>query len=100
MSLNLKYKNLKHSTALPKAFTEKGMDMLATILKSPKATKPTISIIEPFAKVREILRTIKILSQSPQNSPFFDGANNYQYFVYNVYKQSISNILPKWLLCV
>ncbi|KTC75916.1 Uncharacterised protein [Legionella bozemanae] len=47
-SLNLKYKNLKHSTALPKAFTEKGMYRLAIILKSPKATKLTISIIEPF----------------------------------------------------
>lgn len=64
-----RFKNLKHSTALPKAFTEKGMYMLATILKSPKATETTISIIETFAKVREISRTIKALPQTPQNSP-------------------------------
>jgi len=64
-----RFKNLKHSTALPKAFTEKGMYMLATILKSAKATETTISIIETFAKVREISRTIKALPQTPQNSP-------------------------------
>ena len=31
----------KHSTVIPKAFTEKGLCMLATILKSPKATETT-----------------------------------------------------------
>ena len=35
-----------------KAFTEKGLYMLATILKTPKATATTIAIIETFAKVR------------------------------------------------
>ena len=54
---------------MPKAFTEKGMYMLATILKSPKATETTISIIETFAKVREISRTIKAIPQTQQNSP-------------------------------
>jgi hypothetical protein len=51
--------NLKHSTASPKAFTEKGLYMLATILKSKKATKTTISIIETFSKVKEISKTIR-----------------------------------------
>ncbi len=32
--------------------------MLATILKSPVATETTLSIIETFAKVRELSRTI------------------------------------------
>jgi len=36
---------LKFSSALPKAFTEKGLYMLATILKSPQATQTTIAII-------------------------------------------------------
>jgi phage regulator Rha-like protein len=63
-----RFKSLKHSTVLPKAFTEKGMYMLATILKSPKATETTISIIETFAKVREISRTIKAIPQTPQDS--------------------------------
>ena len=43
---------------LPNAFSERGLYMLATILKSPKATEATIGIIETFAKVRELLRTI------------------------------------------
>ena len=51
---------------LPKAFTEKGLYMLATILKSKLATQTTISIIETFAKVRELTQTIKTLSQNPE----------------------------------
>lgn len=54
---------------LPTAFTERGLYMLATILKSPKATETTLTIIDTFAKVREISRTIKALPQTPQNTP-------------------------------
>jgi hypothetical protein len=39
---------LKFSPALPTAFTEKGLYMLATILKSPKAAETTIAIVETF----------------------------------------------------
>src|SRR5579862_2173229 len=39
---------------LPTAFTEKGLYMLATILKSQKATVTTLAIIETFAKVKEL----------------------------------------------
>lgn len=35
--------------AVPKAFTEKGLYMLATVLKSPRATATTLAIIESFA---------------------------------------------------
>jgi hypothetical protein len=35
----------QHSKYKPKAFTEKGLYMLATILKSPIATKTTIAIV-------------------------------------------------------
>ena len=42
----------------PKAFTEKGLYMLATILKSPQATETTLAIIETFAKIRELTRTV------------------------------------------
>jgi len=35
-----RFSSLKHSTVLPTAFTEKGLYMLATILKSPTATTP------------------------------------------------------------
>ncbi len=47
---------------LPSAFTEKGLYMLATILKSAQATQATISTIETFSKIRELSRSIKELS--------------------------------------
>jgi hypothetical protein len=47
----------------PKAFTERGLYMLATILKSPMATQTTIAIIETFHKLRVLTRTIKELSR-------------------------------------
>ncbi len=47
---------------LPKAFTEKGLYMLATILKSPQATQTTIAIIEAFSKLKTLSRNIKSLS--------------------------------------
>jgi len=47
---------------LPNAFTEKGLYMLATILKSPQATQTTIAIIETFSKIKRISRTVKALS--------------------------------------
>ena len=47
---------------LPSAFTEKGLYMLATILKSPRAVQTTIAIIETFSKIRELSRNIKTLS--------------------------------------
>ncbi len=45
-----RFDKLKHSTVNPKAFTEKGLYMLATILKSPQAIQAAISIIETFSK--------------------------------------------------
>lgn len=43
--------------------------MLATILKSPKAIETTIAIIDTFAKVKELSRTIHQLQALPENSP-------------------------------
>lgn len=58
--------NLNKTRVLPKAFTEKGLYMLATILKSPCATQTTLAIVETFAKIRELSRTVAELSQSPE----------------------------------
>ncbi len=41
-----------------KVFTEKGLYMLATILKSKQATAVTFAIIETFAKVRSLKREL------------------------------------------
>jgi len=51
--------------AIPKAFTEKGLYMLATVLKSPRATATTLAIIESFAHLRELSRNLNILSTEP-----------------------------------
>ena len=48
-----------------KAFTEKGLYMLATILKSRRATAATFAIIETFAKVRGIKRELVELHKEP-----------------------------------
>jgi hypothetical protein len=47
---------------LPTAFTEKGLYMLATILKSAKATQTTLSIIEAFAILKELTRNIEAIN--------------------------------------
>ncbi len=47
---------------LPKAFTEKGLYMLATIIKSKKATQTTLAIVETFARIKNLSRNIKELS--------------------------------------
>jgi len=49
---------------LPNVFTEKGLYMLATILKSPKATQTTLAIVEAFAKIRELSRAVSQLSKT------------------------------------
>lgn len=61
--------NLKFSPNLPHAFTEKGLYMLATILKSSQAIETTLAIIDTFAKVRELGRVIHQIQSLPENSP-------------------------------
>ena len=47
-----------HSKYNYKVFTERGLYMLATILKSPRATQATFAIIETFARVRALKREL------------------------------------------
>ena len=55
--------SLKKSTVEPRAFTERGLYMLATILKSPRATQTTIAIINSFTQLREFSRCVASISQ-------------------------------------
>ena len=64
-----RFRKLKHSTASLKVFTEKGLYMLATILKSPKAVETTLAIIDTFAKVRELSHAVHQIQSLPENSP-------------------------------
>jgi hypothetical protein len=51
---------------VPKAFTEKGLYMIATVLKSKKAIEASFAIIETFAKVRTLSETVKELAKNPE----------------------------------
>ncbi len=59
-----RFNKLKHSTVSPKVFTEKGLYMLATIIKSKVATQTTLKIIETFAKVKELSRNINSIMKT------------------------------------
>ena len=52
---------LKYSTVGPTAFTQRGLYMLATIIKSPRATNTTLSIIDTFVQVQELAHTVEQL---------------------------------------
>ena len=57
-----RFNNLKHATVKPKAFTEKGLYMLATILKSDIATQTTLAIIETYSRIKNLSKNIKKIS--------------------------------------
>ncbi len=52
----------------PKVFIERGLYMLATILKSEQAVQTTLAIIETFAKIRNLSRNMQALSTSETES--------------------------------
>jgi hypothetical protein len=59
-----RFNTLKHSSVNPKVFTEKGLYMLATIIKSKVATHTTLKIIETFAKIKELSRNINSIMKT------------------------------------
>ena len=54
-------KKLKFSSVAPTAFTERGLYMLATILKSDRAVNTTLAIVDTFVQARELARTMEAL---------------------------------------
>ena len=87
-----RFKKQKHSTVLPKAFTEKGLYMLATILKSPKAVETTIAIVEAYAKLKELSR---VIVEVPQ---YEDKSTEQQLLLHRggqLVEDIMSDILPK-----
>jgi phage regulator Rha-like protein len=58
-SQNATLKQGAHSKYLPYVFTEHGVLMLANVLKSGRAIKMSIKIIDVFVKLREMLLTHK-----------------------------------------
>jgi len=58
-----RFEPLKHSGSLPNVFTEHGVAMLASVLRSERAVKISIFIIKAFVKLRELLSTHKEVSR-------------------------------------
>jgi hypothetical protein len=52
---------------LPTAFTERGLYMLATILKSPQAIETTIAIIDTFAQIKELTQAVYQFAKTKNN---------------------------------
>jgi hypothetical protein len=76
--LTLKNKRGEHNKYGAKAFTEKSLYMLATILKGERATMMTLQIIDIFTKFREIQTTLieanKSKDQKEQSSYLNKGS--------------------------
>jgi hypothetical protein len=58
-----RFKNLKHSTSLPNAFTEHGALMLASVLKSDIAIHASLEIVRAFVRMREMILANKDLAK-------------------------------------
>jgi hypothetical protein len=58
-----RFNKLKHSTVNPYAFTEQGVYMLSSVLKSKKAIEVNIAIIRTFKKLREFSKHYNALAK-------------------------------------
>ena len=58
--------NIKY---LPHAFTERGLYMLATVLKSERAERATLAIVETYAQLRSMVRDMEALQSLKDGSP-------------------------------
>ena len=83
---------LRFSPQLPKAFTEKGLYMLATILKSPKAVETTIAIVEAYAKLKELSRVIVEIPKQQENK---DVQKQLVHRSGRLVEELMSDVLPK-----
>ncbi|HZL09518.1 MAG TPA: ORF6N domain-containing protein [Prolixibacteraceae bacterium] len=50
-----RFENLKHSSALPYAFTEQGVSMLSAVLRSDTAIRVSIQIMNAFVEMRKLV---------------------------------------------
>jgi len=62
-----RFKKLKHSSALPHAFTEQGVAMISAVLKSDTAVKTSIAIIKAFVSMRQFIQANGTLLQRMDN---------------------------------
>src|SRR3990172_10103607 len=78
---------------LPRAFTEQGVAMLSSVLKSKRAIQVNIQIMRAFIKLRELALTYKGLKQKIEN---MDKKYDYQFkVVFDAIKRLIEPQEPK-----
>jgi hypothetical protein len=58
-----RFGNLKHSTVLPRVFTEHGALMAATVLKSSRAVEVSLFVVRAFVKLRQVIEQHRELAR-------------------------------------
>ena len=58
-----RFKTLKHSSVSPRAFTEQGVAMLSSVLKSHRAIEVNIAIMRAFVHLRKMIASHKELAK-------------------------------------
>ena len=61
-----RFRSLKHSSAMPRAFTEQGVAMLSSVLNSDRAIEVNIAIMRAFVQLRKITSSQKQLARKLQ----------------------------------
>jgi len=83
----------QHTKYKPNAFTERGLYMLATILKSPVATQTTIAIVDAFAKLRELTNVacqlVAVQDINSQESLMIRGGD----IISEIFDETIMNVI-------
>ena len=57
----------QHLKYLPSAFTEHGVAMLSSVLRSARAVQVNIAVVRAFVRLREMLASHKELAQRPED---------------------------------
>ncbi len=57
-----RFESLKHSTSLPSVFTEQGVAMLSSVLRSKRAIQVNIQIMNTFVQLRRMLADNTVLA--------------------------------------
>ena len=61
--VTLKNKRGQHRKYLPYAFTEQGVAMLSSVLRSPRAVEVNIAIMRTFVQLRSLMQSNKLLAE-------------------------------------
>jgi len=62
-----RFESLKHSTVNPHVFTEQGVAMLSSVLRSERAVQVNIEIMRAFVRYREMLVSVKELARKVES---------------------------------